>query len=216
MRTVSQAVEEIVQRSPFLTEIISEGLANNAQVARKIQPDVEKRLLEKVSEASISMALHRLSKDLQSPVFGARLLKHISGITVRSNLMQFVCPNASDLLHPLGKLSKLARNKEDMFLNFSRGLHESMLIISRELEADVMSAIGHGKKFKKVEGLSAITMRLPEMTLNVPGVYYPILKAIGQEGISLVEVVSVRTELSIILGDKDIDRAFSIIKKITT
>src|SRR3989344_6340125 len=98
MKTVSQAVEEIIQHSPFLAEIMSEGLANNAQIARKIKPEVEKLLFEEVSEVSISMALHRLSKDIQSPVFGTRFLKHIVSITVRSNLVQFICPNISDLL----------------------------------------------------------------------------------------------------------------------
>jgi len=216
MKTVSQAVEEIIQPSPFLAEIISEGLANNAQIARRIKAEVEKKLFEEVSEVSISMALHRLSKNLQSPVFGAGLLKHISGITVRSNLVQFVCPNFSDLSQAFQKISKTTNSKKDVFLNFSRGLHESTLIVSKEFEEEAAHLLGHEKNVKKVEGLSAITMRLPEESLNVPGVYYPLLKAIGQGGISLVEVVSVRTEFSIILEDKDIDRAFSIIKLITS
>jgi len=72
MRTVSQVVEEILQRSPFLTEAMHEGVANNAQIARRIKPDVEKRLMEEVSEGSIAMALHRLSKSIQRPLFGER------------------------------------------------------------------------------------------------------------------------------------------------
>lgn len=216
MKTVSQAVEEIIQRSPFLAEIIAEGLANNAQVARRLKPEVEKKLLEEVSESSIAMALHRLAKELKRPVFGEGLLKHISGITVRSNLVQFVCLNFLDLSEAFRKISKTASAKEDTFLNFSRGLHESILIVSYELEEEAAHFLGHEKNIKKVKGLSAITMRLPEESLNVPGVYYPVLKAIGQAGISLVEVVSVRTEFSIILDDKDIDRAFSIIKLVTS
>ena len=90
------------------------------------------------------------------------------------------------------------------------------MIVSKEFEEEAAHLLGHEKNVKKVEGLSAITMRLPEESLNVPGVYYPLLKAIGQGGISLVEVVSVRTEFSIILEDKDIDRAFSIIKLVTS
>ena len=62
MRTISQVVEEILQRSPFLVEAMHEGIANNAQIARRIRPDVEKRLMEEVSEGAIAMALHRLLK----------------------------------------------------------------------------------------------------------------------------------------------------------
>ena len=215
MRTVSQVVEEVVGRSPFLSEIISEGLANNAQIARRIKPDVEKRLMEEVSESSIAMAIHRLSKDFQAPMFGVKYLQHLDNMTVRSNLMQFVVSNFDDLPQVLEKISKRAGQEKDIFLNFSRGLHESILIVSQALAEEVAVALKHGKKLTQVTGLSAITMRLPESSLNVPGVYYPILKAIALEGISLVEVMSVRTEFSIIFENKDIDRAFSVIKKIT-
>jgi N-glycosylase/DNA lyase len=108
MRTVSQAVEEIIQRSPFLAEAIAEGIANNAQIARRIKPAVEKRLYEKVSEASIVMALHRMSKDLQRAPFAMRFLKHLSGITVRSNLVAFIAPNTDVLSDALEIISRNA------------------------------------------------------------------------------------------------------------
>ena len=87
--------------------------------------------------------------------------------------------------------------------------------MSKDLEATVAESLKKETELRRIDGLSAITVRLPESSLNVPGVYYPILKAIALEGISLVEVTSVRTEFSIIVADKDIDRAFSVLKKIT-
>ncbi|MDP3965426.1 MAG: aspartate kinase, partial [bacterium] len=85
MKTVSQVVEGIIQRSPFIAEAMAEGLANNAQVARRIKPEVEKILLEEVSEGSIAMALHRIGKASETPAYGTRFLKQMSDITVRSN-----------------------------------------------------------------------------------------------------------------------------------
>src|SRR3989344_4204329 len=52
MRTVSQVVDDIIRHSPFLAEMMADDLANNAKIARKIKPEVEKRLLERVSEQS--------------------------------------------------------------------------------------------------------------------------------------------------------------------
>src|SRR3989344_5956347 len=216
MRTISQVVEEVVGRSPFLAEAIAEGIANNAKVARRIKPDVEKRLLEEVSEASISMALHRFSKDLKKAAFGVRFLARVSDITVRGNLVQFVCANSADVTEVLEATSRRVGGMRGAFFNYSRGLHETILIVSGELEAEIGKVLRKHKELKRTDGLSAITMRLPEESLNAPGVYYPVLKAIALEGISLVEVMSVRTEFSIIFEDKDIDRAFSAIKKITS
>ena len=47
--------------------------------------------------------------------------------------------------------------------------------------------------------------------METPGVYYSILKQLAWEGINLVEVSSTYTELTLILHEKDINRAFSII-----
>ena len=50
---------------------------------------------------------------------------------------------------------------------------------------------------------------------KIPGVLYFILKILAWEGINITECVSTFTELTIILDNKDIDRAFSIIKNQT-
>ena len=215
MRTIRQTVEEIIQRSPFLAETITEGVANNAQIARKIKPDVEKRLFEKVSEASIAMALHRMGKKIRRAPYGEKLIKQMNDITVRSNLVEIVFSN-SDATELLDAVLSAAKKKKDAFVNFSRGLHESLLVINREFERELLLVLKKQKNLRRQDGLAAITMRLPEASPTVPGVYYPILKAIAGEGISFVEVTSINTEFSILFEDKDIDRAFSVLKRITS
>ena len=216
MRTISQVVEEVIQRSPFLAEAMTEGISNNAQIARKIRSDVEKRLYGKVSEAAIAMALHRMSKRAPQNLYSAKLVKKMNDLTVRSNLVEFVCPNSEALPRVLETLSKSASRRKDTFLNFSRGLHEVLIIVSSEFESEVTEALIGEKHIKRISGLSAITMRMPEESLTVPGMYYPILKALATESISFVEIMSVRTELSIIFDNADIDRAFSVLKRITS
>src|SRR3989344_8925730 len=134
MRTISQVVEEVLGHSPFLAEAIAEGVANNAKIARKIRPEVEKRLLEEVSEAAVSMALHRLGKELKKSTFGTRFLTQVSDITVRGNLVQFVCSNSSDVTEALEAISRRVGGMKGAFFNYSRGLHETVLIVSGELE----------------------------------------------------------------------------------
>jgi len=214
MRTISSVVENIISESPFYAEAIAEGVANNSEIARRIRPLVEKRLLEKVSHAAVSMALHRLEKNIRRAPAGEDVLKKITDITVRSNLVEFVFPNEVDIVPIVNALSRNARKRKDAFINFSRGLHESLLIVNREYEREV-AAMAKSKQVQKVEGLSAITMQLPQESVALPGIYYPILKAIAWEGISFVEVMSIDTEFSIIFHDADVDRAFSVLKRIT-
>lgn len=216
MKTISQVVSDVISHSPFLAEAIAEGVANNAQIARKIKPEVEERLLEEVSEASISMALHRLSKELKRGHYGLKMLSHMKDLTVRSGLVQFVFENSTEATEALQALSKNATSRKDSFFNHSRGLQETVLIVGGELQKEAGKLLKNRTGVKRAEGLSAITMHMPEMSLNVPGVYYPILKAIAHEGLSMVEVMSVHTEFTLIFHDKDIEKAFSVIKKVTS
>ena len=215
MRTIASVVEEVIERSPFYAEALFEGIANNAEIARRIRPAVEKRLYEKVSEAAIAMALHRLSKNFRRPVFGATFLKRLHDITVRSNLVEFIFSNSATFSDELQSIYRQA-SKKDTFLNFSRGLRESLLVINKEFEAEIGAILKKEKNVRRIDSLSAITMILPEQSLSVPGVYHPILKAIAAEGISFIEVMSLGTEFSILFDDKDVDRAFSVLKKITS
>jgi hypothetical protein len=215
MITISQAVRESIERSPFLTEVLSEGLANTTEVARKLRPDIEKRLYQKVTDASIAMALHRLSKELKRPQFGTKFLKQLSDITVRSKVIEFVFPNTPNLPRILEVLLKSIKGRKDIFLNFSQGLHESVVVVNKEFETEFLKLFKKEKP-KRMDTLSVITLRLPEASLAVPGVYYPILKTLAAEGISFIEIMSVNTELSIVFNDKDVDRAFAALKRVTS
>jgi aspartokinase len=215
MITISQSVEELLNHSPFLAEVIGEGLANNAEISRKIKPQIEARLLEKVSETAIAMAIHRLSKKLKRPAYGKTFLKQMHDITVRSNLVEFIFTNSNDLPKIWQAILQKVEKKEDTFLNFSRGLQETIVVVNAELKKEVQVLLKKEKNLQIHTGLSAITLKLPKQSLRVPGVYYPILKALAWEGISFEEVMSVGTELSILFNDKDIDKAFSILKRLT-
>jgi hypothetical protein len=60
--------------------------------------------------------------------------------------------------------------------------------------------------------LSSITILLTKETVNIPGVYYSILKLLAWNEINVIDVISTYSELTIILSNNDIDKAFSILK----
>ena len=66
---------------------------------------------------------------------------------------------------------------------------------------------------KKLSFLSSITVKLPEENVTTPGVYYFILKALAWQNINVIEVVSTYQEITLILETKEVDRAFSVLKK---
>ncbi len=63
-----------------------------------------------------------------------------------------------------------------------------------------------------ITNLSSITIRTPKEWVYTPGGDYAILKRLAWENINIVEILSTYTELTIIFDNKDVDKAFSVLK----
>ncbi len=218
MITITEATKDIINRSPFLSEALYEDIANISGIARKIRPQIEKKLFEEVSEEAVAMALRRIKRRLKPPESDdEEILKDTKNITVRSNLIEFVFPNSSDIIKIHQEMLKITDKKKDSFFNISTGHMESTIVVSSELEKDTDSILKNQKSVMKIKDLSSITMKFSDkLTLATPGVYYVVLKALAWNGISAIEVASIGWEINMLFKNDTVDRAFSVIKSLTS
>ncbi len=215
MLPISHTAEQIIKRTPFLEEGLASGLINLSAVARKIRPEIEEKHLRKVTEASIVMALARLADQLKKKEKAAHIPLTLKDITVETNLTEYVFKHSPTMITVHRKLVELVENKEDC-MNYSQGLFETTVLIGASLEADVEKIAKNETLVLKLSGICAVTLRMNVDTVNTPGVYYRVLKALAWENINLLEVISVYSELTLLFEEKDIDRAFSVIKNLAT
>jgi len=147
-------------------------------------------------------------------VSAVSIFKHKPEIILRSNLIEFSITNSQLLIEKHKRLFDLIRGSNSYFLTITQGIFETGIIISQECKNLVEKIFKEEKIVKIFNNLSAITIKLPEENVMAPGIYYFILKALAWEKINVIEVVSTYCEFTIILEDKDIDRAFSCLKKL--
>lgn len=217
MITITQITEDIISHSPFLSEVLYEDIANISRIARQIRPRVEEKLLEKVSEEAVSMALRRIKRKLKPPVSDEEILRDSKNITIRSNLIEFVFPNSPDIIRIHQEILEKTKNIKDSFFNISIGHLESIIVVGSELEKDIDKILNNQKNVLKIKDLSSITIKFSEkLTLETPGVYYVILKALAWNGVSAIEVASIGWELNMLFKNDTVDRAFSVIKSLTS
>jgi hypothetical protein len=215
MITVSEVVESIVRRTPFLEEALSRGILNLSALAREIKPEIEKELMKKVREGAIVMGLKRLSSKIKKTHNKQRsFFKNPPDLMVRSNLVEITILNSETLLNKQKRLLEQIKSVQNYFLTFTQGIYETTIIVSKNLEEKLLKIFEAEKIISKFENLSSITIQLPEGSALIPGIYSFILKALSWEGINLIEVVSTFNEFTIILESKNTDRAFSILKRI--
>lgn len=214
MITVPQATKTIVERSRYLTEAISKGIINYSSLARYIKPELEQMLVKEVSEASILMALKRLEKEMQPKFVPVKIFQTPPDMIVRSNLLEISIQNSENLAGKFQKLFEAHKRNKSSFFTLTEGLSETGIIVSRDLEIEIKEILKDELLLFEFNKLSAITMRMPKENITTPGVYYFFLKSLAWEGINIIETISTPLELSLILEDKDVSRAFEILKSL--
>jgi len=210
MITVPQKVEEIVRDSPYIEQALFEGVLNLSSFARKIRPRIEEELYKSVTEASVVMALKRLSNQIDTKIYSDNYANYFGDITIRSNLLEYTYANSDTLISRLKDL--MSQTPDSVFLTWTRGVYETTIILSQGMKKVIERFFEDEVLRFSSSNLSSITIKLPEKNIEEPGVYYVALKKLAWEGINISEAISTFTELTIILSSDDVDRAFSALK----
>lgn len=213
MITVPEATKKIIERSRYLTEAISKDLINLSSLARYIKKEVEEITFKEVSEASILMALKRLSEDIKPPTFKNVFLTPPDMI-IRSNLFEVTVHNSPSLLDKQQELVKVCGSTHKYFFTMTKGLLETTIIASADLQDELMKILEGEEVVSQFAHLSAITIRLPKDVIDTPGIFYFLIKSLAWDGVNILELVSTYLEFTIILEEKEVHHAFSILKSI--
>lgn len=214
MKTISSVVEQYIKSKPFLLNSISQGIVNLTSLARIMMPEIERELGKDIKQGAVVMALKRLSEDLEFRINHkiTRVLKNIGEITVRSSLVDYAFVVSETLLDSQAKLMSEINKNQDLFYTSSRGVNESNIIVSESVSNYVDEFFRNEKRTHRVDNLSSITVKLPQINVSVPGVFYYIFQCLAWEGVIIHEVISTTNEFTVIVHDNQIDIAFKVIK----
>jgi aspartokinase len=204
MITVPTATKTIIQRSRYLSEALSKNLINYSSLARYIKPELETMLGKEISNASVLMAIQRVSKDFKPKYSSEKIFNSPPSLTIHSNLF---------LLTYTGKQINFTKNEDD-FILLTNGIHETTLVATKKLQKQIENDIQDKLIKKQLNFLAAITIELPKQAIDSPSIYYFFLKSLAWEGINVVEIFTTGEELTLIVSEKDLKTALGIIQSL--
>jgi hypothetical protein len=215
MITIAQILETLIKQKPFVESALADGLINISALARLLKPEIESVLKKEVTEASVIMALKRFVSHMDVSMHRKieKATRGFGDIIVRSNLCDFTYKHSDTLLEKQSNLIRQLTREKDVFYTISRGVFETTIVISSNFAEEVKNIFQDEQLIASSADISSITLRLPKNNTVIPGLYYHIFKQIAWEGISILEAISTTNELSIVLRDKDVDKAFSVLKR---
>lgn len=216
MQTISECVYKLVSHQPFILEALQKGIINISSLARIMKPEIEEILKKDVQPGAIIMSLQRYTQEKEVTI--SRKLKlclnNISDIFVRSGLSEFTYKNSETLFNRYVTFVNKISLSNEVFFTYVHGLFETDYVVSNSLVKKFNDFFEKEIKVSAETNLSSITLRLPKMNVQTPGFYYHILQALAWDGINIINIISTTNEFSIIVRDADVEKAFSVIKKL--
>ncbi|ALJ05760.1 hypothetical protein APS56_11765 [Pseudalgibacter alginicilyticus] len=216
MRTVSNCVEDILISQPYLEEALSRNIINYSALALELTEPISKMLKKEVKSGAIMMALRRYSPPptLTNSIKMKKAIQDLGDITLRSNLTDYTVKNSDTLIANHAEILKMINNESKLFYTFTRGIHESNIIVSSSLNDFIDDHLQQETFIAVQNGLSAITINLPENNSKIAGLYYHFFKRLAWEGVVLYEVLSTTNEFTILVEEEYVDKAFTAIKRV--
>ncbi|TDQ28662.1 hypothetical protein [Tenacibaculum caenipelagi] len=213
MKTIQEAVEITIRKTPFIEEALNEKLINVSSLAREILPEVSKLLKKEVKVGAVMMAINRLSpaNELRVRKNIKRLALNLGDVIVRSDLCDFTFKNTTSLLKEIAKILSKSADSNDYFLTVSQGIFETNIVTSKNLQPFVEEIFKKETLINNVNDLASITIKLPKENLDQSGVYYFILKQFAWANIAVQEVISTTHEMTIVVKERDVNETFAIL-----
>ncbi len=220
MASIAQVTRELVSRQPFLEDALARGIINYNALAEELRPKIEERVGRKVQPASISMSLRRLSQTVKKNQF-ERIEKHLqefvgSDTTIKYDLFELTIRFNSneDPSEVIGRLYESGRYSSNDFLSLTKGTSE-LSIIANLKHRDFIKKLVNPKSIKsEVLGLAALSVFIPEDSLQIPGLFYYFTKALTTEGINIIELISTFSEIQFIVDEPDVLETSKIIRSL--
>lgn len=213
MKTIQEAVEITIRKTPFIEEALNEKLINVSSLAREILPEVSKLLKKDIKVGAVMMAINRLSpaNELRVRKNIKRLALNLGDVIVRSDLCDFTFKNTTSLLKEIAKILSKSADSNDYFLTVSQGIFETNIVTSKNLQPFVEEIFKKETLINNVNDLASITLKLPKDNLDQSGIYYFILKQFAWANIAVQEVISTTHEMTIVVKERDVNETFAIL-----
>lgn len=209
--SVSSYVKRIVDKSPFIHEMLISGILSYSNYADAIQPEVEKLCGAKVKNAAIVMALRRYAEELKGREKEQKGGNVDYQIVMKTNIFDLNLVRRDSFIAKLGPLySQISPEKGD-FLNISLGSHEISLAVSEKYRS-LVEQLSEEDILHRMEDLVALSLVFTGDFLQTPGIVYEAVRRLAWEEINVIEIVSTMNELTFVIRRQDSMRAFEVLQ----
>ncbi|MFA5698219.1 MAG: hypothetical protein WC954_00580 [Sphaerochaeta sp.] len=210
--SVSSCVKRIVDKSPFIGEMLTLGILSFSNYAALISDEVERTLGKSAKSSAIVMALRRYGEDLKRTSHIRDTNNVDYQIVMKTNIFDINLVRRDSFIGKLGSLyDQISTDKGD-FLNITLGSHEISLAVSEKYRPLITELTKQEDILNKEDDLVALSLVFTGDFLQTPGIVYEAVRHLAWQQINVIEIVSTMNELTFVISREDSMRAFDVLQ----
>jgi len=212
--SVASCVKDIINRSPFTSEMLMQEVISFSNLAKFLQPKVEAMYGTEVNPSAIVMAIRRYAEELKKS-------KNVStpgnieyDISMKTNIYDINFIRNEDFIPKLSTLYDKVHVDSGDFINVSIGSHEISLMVSEKYKSVVDQLLEGEEIVARMQDLVALTIVFHDGNfLQTPGIMYLALRKLAWENINVLEIVSTMNVLTFAIKREDSMRAYATLQE---
>lgn len=206
--SVSSCVKRIIDKTPFINEMLVKGILSYSNYASSIKKDVEETYGKSVKHSAIVMAIRRYGEELRAKDQKEKKTDVDYEIVMKTKIFDLNIVRNDKFLAKLAKLYNEVSTEKGDFLNVSLGSHEISVAISEKYK-DLLEALAKEEEIlHKMDDLVALSLVFSGDFLQTPGIVYEAVRKLAWEKINVIEILSTKNELTFVIKREDSMKAF--------
>lgn len=206
--SVSSCVKKIIDKTPFINEMLVKGILSYSNYATSIKADVEENYGKPVKHSAIVMAIRRYGDELRAKEDKQKKSDVDYEIIMKTKIFDLNIVRNDKFLSKLSKLYNEVSTDKGDFLNVSLGSHEISVAISEKYRELLESLAKEEEILHKMDDLVALSLVFSGDFLQTPGIVYEAVRKLAWEKINVIELLSTKNELTFVIKREDSMKAF--------
>ncbi len=210
--SIASYVKTIIDRSPFISDMLIQDIASYSNLALSIKPKVEALYGSSVSDSSIVMAIRRYAEELRAKPKRSRSGSIDYEIQMKTNIYDVNLRRDDLFAQKLPEIYSSVHPENGDFINVTIGSHEITLSVSENRREKVDRILSGLEIVHSYTDLVALTILFHGDYIQTPGITYLAVRKLAWEHINIIEIVSTMNVLTFIVSREDSHRAYQALE----
>lgn len=212
MESISSAVKQIIDSSPFLHEMLIQGILSYSNYAQSILPTVSQMHGKEAKVSAVVMAIRRYAEELRKRDAEQTPVELKYEIVMKTNIYALNLSRGAEIMVKLGKLYDEVSSSKGDFLNITLGNNEVSISFSDKYLSLVESLVHDEPVLYRKNDLVALSIVFAGDFMSTPGIVYEAVRKLAWEQVNVNEIISTLSELTFVISREDSMKAFAVLQ----